>query len=241
MSRSNQSPQFLAHTPQLTPGVIGLIVVCVVGWLAAVIFEPLRNVVIDSMLLDATTIPQLELWGILTHAVFPREFFGMVISCVMLWLFGSDIARRVGDAKWLGVMCVATVVGGTLGALVAWPFGGPLQISGPSAALTACIAMYCWNVWDRRMNLFFLELTGKSMLGLFLALDFVFAIMSLNPTHLFVQLGGALVGLLFASGSWKPTILRRHFHYWRVKRNLKIVARTPEADIRRNKDGSWIN
>ncbi len=242
MARAPQSPQLALHTPQPTKGVIGLIAVCAICWLAAVIFEPLRTVVIDSMLLDATTIPQLELWGVITHAIFPREFFALVLSGLMLWLFGSDVARRTGDAKWLGVMVLATLVGGTLGALIAWPFGGPMQISGPGAAVSASIAMYCWNIWNRRTHLFFLELTGKSMLGLFLAIDFVMALFSLNPTHLLVQLGGALVGLAAASGTWRPSLLKRHYHYWRVKRNLKIVARTPETDDRRRKkDGTWIN
>ncbi len=237
---SPSSPQFQFYKPSPTPAIIGLIVLCSVGWLATVIFEPVRAVASASLRVDSMTIPQLELWATLSYALFPLDFLNLFLEGLMIYFFGSDVARKLGDGKWIGVMLVATFVGGALGALSAFAFGG--LVGGPAAALNACVAMYCWDVWQRRLSFFGLELTGKTMLTAFVVIDFVFALLAMNPTMFLVQIGGILVGLAVSSGMWRPKILRRHFHYWRVKRNLKVVARTPEHDSkRRRKDGTWIN
>ena len=232
------SPQFQFQRPAPTKGVILLIALCCVGWLATVIFEPVRAMLPSSLLLTATSIRSLHLWTILTHIFFVDDFLNLFFAGLMLYWFGSEVAQRRGDAKWLGFMFGATLLGGLLAAPVALLLGG--GAGGPSAAVNACIAMYCWQIWNREVHFFTIALTGKTMFFAFLLIDFLFALFSMNPTLLAVKAGGALAGLLFATGTWRPDKLRRHYHYWRVKRNLKVVARTPE-DKRRTKDGEWLN
>lgn len=236
MAPAQHQLQFRRPTP--TKGIIAFIALCLVGWLAMVLFEPLRQMSGADLLLTQTSVKTLHLWTILSHAIFPTDFLDLFFSGLMIYLFGSEVAQLHGDKKWLGFMLGATALGGLLAAPIALLLGG--LASGPDAAVNACIAMYCWQIWNRTVHFFTIELTGKTMFFAFLLLDFLFALFSMNPTLLAVKAGGALAGLLFASGTWRPNKLRRHYHYWRVKRRLKVVARSPE-DGRRTKDGEWLN
>ena len=231
-----QQLHFRRPTP--TRGVILLVALCLIGWLAVVIFEPLRLIYQTDLILSQSSISNLRLWTILSHAFFPYDFLDLFLSALMLYLFGSEVAQEKGDARWLGYMLGATLIGGLLAAPIALTLGGAGH--GPDAAVSACIAMYCWQIWDRTVHFFTIELKGKTMFFAFLLIDFLFALITLNPTLLLIKAGGALAGLLFATDTWRPTKLRRYYHYWRVKRNLKVVARTPE-DKRRTRDGEWLN
>ena len=217
-------------------------------WLSTVIVEPWRLLVEAHLIIDANTIPQMELWAPLTYALFPRDFFMLLFNVLMLYFFGTEIDQRWSTAKWWGTAAAAATLGGIGAALVAWPLEAARPLGGFSAPVMAFVAAYCWRIWDRRMSLFFVELTGKAMLGLFLALDALMALLSMDPTMFVARLLAAGVGLAVASGNWRPSMLRKRFQYWRVRRRMKVVARSPEGDAksrsgprRKRDDGTWIN
>ena len=247
MVDSSTTPQLILHTPRPTRGVIALIAITAAGWLLPVLIAPLRELIVERLLIDGATLGQGELWSALTHGLFSLDFLGALLGAAMIYFFGSEVARRCGDRRLLLTALAATIAGGAVAIPAAWAFGLEAPLSGPMAAVGALIAMYCWQLWRRPLHFFFIELTGKSMLALFLAFDFLIALLAVDPTSFIVRLVGALVGLLVASDSFRPAQLKRRYHYWRVRRNLKLVARTPEqpddaaARRRRRPDGTWIN
>lgn len=237
-----QRVQYQLHKPPMTRGVIILAALLVGSWLSTVLIAPWRAIVEGHLMIDGGTLPALELWAPLTYALFPRDFLMIVFDVLMLYFFGAELESRWGAKRWWGTIAGAAVAGGVLGALVAWPVGTARLIGGFAAPVMALVAAYCWGMWSQRVNLFFIELTGKSMLALFVGLDLLFALLSLDPTFFAVRLGGLGVGLLSAAGL---SNLRKRYHYWRVRRNMRVVARTPEDDgggvKRKRDDGTWIN
>lgn len=210
------------------------------SWLATVVVEPLRVFVEAHLVITATSMPQLELWSALTHAFFPRDFLMLFFNVLMLYFFAMPLERRWGLKKWWAVALVATLLGGAAALPVAWLVGSKLGVSGFAAAISAFVAAYCWRHWDQRMNFFMVELTGKTLLALFVGLDVLFALFSLDPTQLALRLVATLTGLVMAQG---VADVRMRWTRWRVRRKLKVV-RAPEdkkRDTRKLKDGTWLN
>ncbi|MEM1349206.1 MAG: rhomboid family intramembrane serine protease [Myxococcota bacterium] len=248
MMRQPQQMQTQFRQPPVTTSVLVLIAILFVGWLAPVLLPELRTLVADKLVLDATTAPSLELWAVGTYALFPYDFFSVAISGFLLYLFGGELEGRWGATKWWVTVLLSVLVAGILAMLVMWPLGlAGLEmrpIRGATAITGAFVGAYCWYVWTQRMFIFSLEVTGKNLLMFFLAFDAIIALLTLNPAHLVVDLAGIGVGLLMAQGRIPTGNLIKQLQYWRIKRRLRVISRTPESDVRegrRREDGTWIN
>lgn len=246
--RQPQQMQTQFRQPPVTTNVIVLIAILFVGWLAPVLIPDLRMLVADKLVIDASTAPDLELWAALTYVFFPYDFFSVAISGFLLYLFGGEIEGRWGAAKWWTTVALSVVLAGILAMLVMWPLGlAGLEmrpIRGATAITGAFVAAYCWFVWTQRLFIFSLEVTGKNLLMFFVAFDAILALITLNPAHLVVDLAGIGVGMLMAQGRIPTGNLIKQFQYWRIKRRLRVISRTPESDVRderKRDDGTWIN
>lgn len=230
--------------PPLTRNIIIVGVVLFVVRMAMVLIEPFGIMAKQSLTLSASTLTSLQLWSTLSYGVLATSFGQLFFDLLALYLFGAEVDQWWSGKKWWLTVLAATIVGGLLGALVLWVQGAPGVIGGFGAPVMALIAAYCWQYWDRPMNFFFIELKGKILLGLFLTLDILLGIsafFSNRPSMLGIHLGGLAVGLLVASDLWRPKQLMLRIKYWKVRRNMKLIARTPEDDPRRRQDGTWIN
>lgn len=246
-----QHQQYRIVKPPVTRNFAITSVLLGVSWLATVLFEPWRQIVNASLRIDGQTLPQLELWAILTHGIFPSDFVMLFFSVLMLYFFSTESDRRWSSKKWWGTVALALVFGGSLTLLSSWAVGSARPFGGFAAPTYAFVAAYCWSVWNTRVNLLFIELTGKRMLLAFFALDVVFALISMDPTMLSARFGGLLAGLLVAGEFYKLGDLKKRYHYWRVRRNLRVISKTPEDVVkskkkkrdpkRQREDGTWIN
>ncbi|MEC9399894.1 MAG: rhomboid family intramembrane serine protease [Myxococcota bacterium] len=212
------------------------------SWLATVLVAPLRTFVEAHLLLTSSSIPQLELWAAFTHAFFPRDFLMLVFNVAMLYMFGVDMERDWGLKKWWGVLLAAITFGGMTSMLVAWAFGSTHPVSGFALPISAFVAAYCWRIWNQRMRFFTIELTGRTLLIFFIALDALLAILTLDPTILTGRLVATGIGLAAAEGI---SNLRMRFTRWRIRRKLRVV-KSPESDSKKRDkrkldDGTWLN
>jgi len=212
------------------------------SWLATVLVAPLRTFVEAHLLLASSTIPQLELWAAFTHAFFPRDFMMLVFNVAMLYMFGVDMERDWGLKKWWGVLLATITIGGAASMLVAWAFGSTQLISGFSIPISAFVAGYCWRIWHQRMRFFAIELTGRTLLIFFVALDGLLGLLTLDPTLFVGRLVATGIGLIAAEGI---SNLRMSFERWRIRRKLRVV-KSPESDSKKRDkrkldDGTWLN
>ncbi len=241
--------QYRIDRPPITKSVIAVWVLLVAGWLARVLIEPLRAVMDAHVAVSSGNLSGLSLWTPLTYWAFEPDVFPLVMHGALAYLFGGEIeARRGAKAFWVTAGAGA-LFGGVGAALFTWGAtlaGASLPaILGFDAAISAMVASYCWMYWDREMRFFTLELNGKMLLGGFVALNLVFALLSLHPGMVGLHFGGYAAGLLVGSGSQGRKRLLKQFQYWRIRRRMKIVARSPEDDDvkagRKSKNGEWIN
>lgn len=232
--------------PKPTRSTIALLVLLASAWLATVLVTPLRETIIPQQLaITGDTLGKLKLWSLLTHALWSRGFADLLFGCLVLYLFGAELGHVWSPKKWWATLLAATLVGGLFAALSALVITPPQPYVGMGAATSALFAAYCWRHWDHTLHLLALEVKGKALLGFFLGLDLLFGVLSGDPAYLAARLAGTAVGLLSAMNLGTLQDMRLRYHSWRVRRNLKIVARNPEADPirdrRKTRDGDWIN
>lgn len=245
------SSQFASRErPPLTRSALIMIIVLGVAWLARVALDPVGAFVKTELWLWPDTLPTLKLWAPLTYALLPESFLGYALNALMLYFFSAEVERNLGVGRWWWMVGLAAGLGGVLAALALWPFAGTgwgqglPPLSGFSAPVAALVAAYCQPYWEHTLMLFGLEIKGKALLIGYLILGTVLALLSLHPGLLVLHLVGVGVGLGVAGGTFVPRDLFKRFQYWRIRRRLKVIARTPESDKedgRRRPDGTWIN
>lgn len=238
------SPQVRIVWPPLTPHVIAIAATLFAVRMVMVVAAPVKVMAVDMLVLNAQTLTSLQLWAILSHVLFSLDFGSLFFDLLGLYMFGGELQQRWGKRKWYGAIGLAALLGGLFAALSLWLSPSHLMIGGFGAPVMAFVAGYCREHWEKRLNFFFVELQGKMLLGFFVGLDVLVALLNASPHMFALHLGGLLAGLLIADDLYKPKRLMLHFKYWKIKRNLRVVAKTPEADGKhkqRRDDGQWIN
>lgn len=229
--------------PPLSRQIIAIGVTLLILRLAMVIAAPLKGLVSAQLLLGSANVTQLKLWVIATHALWPTDFGALFFDMFALYLFGGALEQRWSRSKWWVAVALSILFGGALAALSVWLVPSATLIGGFGAPVMGFVAAYCVEHWRSRLNFFFVELSGKTLLAFFVGLDLLFALLNANPQMLALHLGGVAAGALVAHDLYHPKRLVLHFKYWKIRRNLKVIAKTPEANAsqKRRKDGQWIN
>src|SRR5690606_23298448 len=93
--------QYRFHWPPLTRNfkitAIGLFVL----WLASVLITPLGQFVGEYMLVSReAVIDRLQVWTVLTYALWHADFMHLLFNLFALWIFGSDIDQAWRPATW---------------------------------------------------------------------------------------------------------------------------------------------
>lgn len=234
--------QYRFYWPPVTRSLIAIAVVTSALWLASVLSEDLRALALNQLTVQGQTLPALRPWAMLTYPLWHFDFIQLLFNLLAIYLFGADMERELGRRRWWAVLGAGALAGGLAAALVAWPLAMRAPLAGLGPASIALIAAFCWRRWHDELNFFFIPMPGKFMFALILGLATLGPLAAGAPHIAAAELAGAAAGIAVLQGRALPKSIRLRFHYWRIQRNLKLVAKTPEHDdARRRKDGTWIN
>lgn len=235
--------QYKLVWPPVTKPMIALAVVLVVLWLGGLEGAPLHELVRDNLTLTLDNVAQgAAVWSIFTYGFVEREFFGVLFPLLALWLIGGELATAWRPAKFWGMQAVAITLGGAASLALLWLFDSPLEVRGYQAAVMAVIAAYCWRVWRSPRQFFMWQMTGRTLLLLFVGFGVVIALFSRHWPALVLDAAGLLTGFAFSARSLHPRDLRTRIRLWRARRKLTLV-KAPEDDQppRKTADGQYIN
>ena len=142
--------------------------------------------------------PEFRWWQVLTYALLHGNWLHMVINLLALLSFAPSLERAWGRWRFLACYALAAVFGGTMQALVS-----ERPVVGASAALFGLFAAWtCANPHKRLLSIVPWPLEAWMLLLLYvnltmLALTFGWLTGVAHVAHL----GGAVVGLLFATNN----------------------------------------
>ncbi|HSQ40796.1 MAG TPA: rhomboid family intramembrane serine protease [Fibrobacteraceae bacterium] len=178
-----------------------LLIMNLAVFLPAVFFALVRADSLLSLYSLLMLVPELylQIWRFLTYAFVHIDPLHFLFNMLMLWMFGDEVARWMGERQFTVLYLVSAIGAG----IFSVPFyathliGGGVHILGASGALFGVMVAYGWLFPDRRMLLFFvLPIRARTAVILFAAVDLMMANSGDGIAH-FTHLGGALTGLLF--------------------------------------------
>lgn len=176
-------------------------------------------------------------WTIFSYALFHADFNHILFNGVALWIFGGFLDEMWSSKKFWTFSILSALGGGAAVILSQLVIGGSVPTLGYSGAVMGLVAAYCWYNWDRRLNFFFVPMTGKTLLLFFVVLDIFFVVVAREPISIAGHLGGMVTGLLLVTDFWRPGRIKR---WWR-RRSMKKKFRAAQRDVDRKRDGKWIN
>lgn len=243
----NRNVQYRVVWPPFTKSVIALSATFFLLWIIPVLVAPVGAFVSDHLILSAPNIlGDYEVWSLFTYGLFHTEFFGAFFSGLALWLFGAELQSRWSTRRWWGVQAAAVLLGGVVSFLALWLFDSATGVRGYQAGIMALVTAYCWLWWRRPLNFFFVEMTGRTMLLVFLGFSILMSAFSGYWPMIALDLCGVAVGFLASSRSLSLRDLRVRLRNWRLRRKLSVVPKSPEATSggktkRKTADGTYIN
>jgi membrane associated rhomboid family serine protease len=165
-----------------------------------------------------------HVWTLLTSVLWHADFGHILMNGLTLFFFGGYVEAQWSDKRfWL--FCFLCALGSGL-TIVAWHsilaltlsglggesatfFDALYRVSAPtlgfSGVLTGLLAAFAYFMWDRRFNLFFFPMTGKTFFFLIIGVDIVRILMGSNVS-MAGHMGGLFIGLalthfFFSSGN----------------------------------------
>jgi len=226
----NRNVQYRVAWPPFTKSIIALAAGFFALWLLPILVEPLGSFVAHHLVLSTeNVVADNEVWSLLTYGLFHHDFFGVFFTAFALWIFGAELQSRWGNTKWWLTQLGAVALGGVLTFVGLLAFESSIAVQGYHAAVMALVTAYCWLWWRRPLYFFFFEMTGRTMLLFFLGLSVVMSLVSGYWPMIALNVAGVAVGFIASGRSLHPSDLRVRFRNWRLRRNLKVVPKTPET------------
>jgi membrane associated rhomboid family serine protease len=198
----------LGKNTQLT--LIGLVVLFLLQ-----VALPGFNALVDRFFLVSAwrVIHEFQVWGIATYALFHQDFSHILMNGLTLFFFAGYVEARWSNRRFWIFSAICALGGGLT--VVLWQLIKSLAITGLSfgaadfyqalyavssptigysAVVTGLLAAFAYFMWDRRFNLFFFPMTGKTFFFLIIGIDIVRILMGSNVS-MSGHMGGLFVGL----------------------------------------------
>jgi membrane associated rhomboid family serine protease len=214
------------------PGTRWLCGALVVATLGVSLMDQGTGALMGSLIFDRNALLHGELWRACTYGLLATSPIALVISTVVLWLFGGMHESMWGTRKFvrfvlvsmIGAALLAVPLGLILGALL--PFSDSPYASGPDGAINALLMAVAVSAPRSQVLFgFVLPVQARTFVWLMVGLDVVSGIMN-QVSHLSITLGGLAMGYFLITGMWRPDRLHQRYKRWRgarQRRGLYVV------------------
>ncbi|MGM0554759.1 MAG: rhomboid family intramembrane serine protease [Myxococcota bacterium] len=198
----------LGKNTKITLGVLAVL------FLLQVTLPSFNNLVHDYLLVSAwNVIREYQVWTILTSVLWHQDASHLFMNGLTLFFFAGYVEAQWNSRRFwtyclicalgsgLTVVLWQTIQAAALAAMGARD-GSFLEVLyltssptlGYSGVLTGLLAAFAYFMWDRRFNLFFFPMTGKTFFFLIIGVDIVRILMGSNVS-MAGHMGGLFVGL----------------------------------------------
>lgn len=174
-----------------------------------------------------------RVWQLVTYMFLhsPATIFHLLFNMLVLWMFGTEIERMWGAARFTRYYLITGLGAGLLNAAFVWQS----QVLGASGAIFGVIVAYAmlfptrtilfWGIFPMSARAFALLMAGIELLSL--------GALSPDGVARFAHLGGALTGYLLLKGFWDPRRLFADLRWRLRRRRFRSIDRD---DDRRKRD-----
>lgn len=145
-------------------------------------------------------------WTLLTHMFVHANFDHLFWNMIMLFFFGAELERRIGEGRFLQIYIISGIVGAIGQMLIAG--GVMLGASGALYGVMGCLAIIAPEITV--MLFFVLPLSIRSAVVLFALMDFLTMGSGDNIAHM-AHIAGLFVGLAYGQ-----SMMRKPKYYYEL-------------------------
>ena len=216
--------------PRLIAGLI--VAIAALSITAAVGLRNGASFIAEGSLLLGQRVWQGEVWRLVTWSLFEPRPLQLLFACLSLYWFGSELARKCGQRRFLAFFFAVAAAAGACTALVGlvWPVVGTIPYAGSWAVLDAIMIAWGTLFPSRELRLYgVVRLTGRHMVWL-----------TLGGTALYVLFEGLapfiphVAAELLTLGWLRP--LPRLRAWWKRRRQTELTSRARAFDLQ-----DWID
>lgn len=235
-----RQPNFLGNLPPLKPVTKWLCILTAVVSLFGAITQRKMGFGNQNLIYSVSEVLSGELWRLATYIFVERSAFALILSILMLFIFGRLFEAKWGSRDFLKFITFSTIGAGLLAIPLSaivntiMPFQDLGIAEGPSPVLDALIVSLAISAPDSNILFgFVLPMKTRTIVYLILGFQVIAGILS-GATTLGVTLGGMLMGYFLTTGNWRPQKLLAQFQLWKYRRRrkgLRVVPRDNEPTL----------
>jgi membrane associated rhomboid family serine protease len=132
-------------------------------------------------------------WTLITHMFVHYNIFHLLVNMIVLFFFGTELERRVGESKFLQIFIISGLVG-AVGQMAVVPTGYMMGASGALFGVMGCLAVIAPEI--RVLIYFVIPLSIRAAVVLFAVLDFTMMGSGDSIAHM-AHITGLLAGLAY--------------------------------------------
>jgi membrane associated rhomboid family serine protease len=148
-----------------------------------------------------------QVWRIVSY-MFVHDFNGILhiaFNMLMLWMFGTPVAREMGDRSFWILYLLSGAFAGVLSLVFYGATGNPTVIVGASGAIFALLIAFARFHPDQQLLMFFLfPIPVRVAVLIFVVISLLLLRADDGIAHI-AHLGGALFGWVYLRWFWSPS------------------------------------
>jgi membrane associated rhomboid family serine protease len=172
----------------------------------------------------STVIDHGRVWTLVTSPFLEIDFFSLLLSLFMLWMFVPTLERFWGTPRFYRFVAVTSVAGTIAGVAMGLATGRPVPILGLSPFVYASVVAF-GIVYARQPVQFFgvLPLTGRQMMYGFIG----FLVLFITLQGLWERgasfAGAMIAAALMTSKRWSPGLAWKRWRIARARSRLSVI------------------
>jgi membrane associated rhomboid family serine protease len=144
-------------------------------------------------------------WTLITHMFVHGNLSHLLVNMIVLFFFGTELERRVGESKFLQIFIISGLVA-AIGQMAVLPAGYMMGASGALFGVMGCLAVIAPEITV--LIYFVIPLSIRAAIVLFAVIDFALMGSADNIAHM-AHITGLLAGLAYG-GMLKDRYRRRY-------------------------------
>jgi membrane associated rhomboid family serine protease len=229
----NRSAGFSSGPPTAGPVTRILCVLILAVTLIGTLTERKLGFGISDLNFDVQAVLAGQVWRVITYPFVESQAWNLIISLVILWMFGGSFESRWGERDFARFFVVAAAGAAVLAIPLTYlvnaifPFTDMGAAEGPWTVINAMFVALALTNPDSNVLLgFILPIRARTLVYFILGMQIVIGIMT-GAAALSTTIGGMVMGYLLVTGNWRPGRWLGAFRLPRKKRRTDIYVVPP--------------
>jgi membrane associated rhomboid family serine protease len=188
---------------------------------------------IGELIFTVPDVLNLQVWRLFTYPLIEAEPFSLMMSVLLLYLFGRTFEYRWGSQSYLRFFILSCVGAAllaiplSLGIDLLLPFNDTGVVAGPDPAIDAMlVALAVANPDSNILFGFVLPIRARTVVYIVLGLQIVTGLMA-GVASLAITLGGMIMGYFLSTGMWRPERFMARMKLWRLRKKRRGLYVVP--------------